>query len=452
MDSQPDIIFLVLDGLRKDRLSLYGHERQTSPNLDAFANESIVFKNAYTPGPWSLPAHTSMLTGLYPSEHGMTNVFSDESVVIPDMFDSIADKLSERGYQTGGFSNNPWLGRTSGLDDRFELFLEWDLEFSSVPDDWSLTPWENRYSKLHRLLGKLSSQPLSLLKDDFFASRTLSSTQRWLIENPNPTYMFVNLMGAHTPYYPSKAAFDAIGVERPSPLELRRMDIRILRDSIHGEGLGTTQTERIREIYDASIRNQDEALGAFLENLKSEDRYDESLIIVVADHGKTIGEFDRNADPTHYMLDVNVNVPLVIKPPHHSKSVQIEEPFELVTLYDLLTRGEYSQSWLENQTKNYAFIEDFTPHTGAKNEEVTRWRAITDGEIKYIVNGHGQEWFTRGNGPSEVIVDAPASADEYRQALDDRLDELDDTQVIDHEATAIDEDVESKLKELGYLN
>lgn len=94
MGSQPDVIFLVLDGLRKDRLSIFGHERETSPNLDAFAEEAIVFENAYTPGPWSLPAHTSMLTGLYPSEHGMMNVLSNESVVITDGRATLADALA----------------------------------------------------------------------------------------------------------------------------------------------------------------------------------------------------------------------------------------------------------------------------------------------------------------------------------------------------------------------
>lgn len=451
MAEMSSVLFIILDGTRRDRLSLFGHARETSPNLDEFTEDAIIFDNAYTPGPWSLPAHTSMLTGLYPSEHGMTNVFSNESVVIPDGMETMADTLSDRGYRTGGFSNNPWLGRTSGLDDRFDLFLEWDLEFSTAPDDWSLTTWERRHSKLHRLLAKVSGQPLALLKDDFFVSRALSSAERWLINNSDPTYAFVNLMGAHTPYYPSKAAFDSIGVDRPSPLELRRIDIQILRDSIHGEGLATTQTERIREIYDASIRTQDEALGHILDTLKSEGRYDESLIIVAADHGKTLGEFDRHGDPTHYMFDINVNVPLVVKPPNHSKTVRIEEPFELVNLYEFLADGEYSQSWLEAQTTPYAFVEDFTPHTGAKKKSVTEWRAITDGEVKYIVNNEGQEWFTRGTGPSEALVDTPDFADEFRQALDDRLNKLDEVQM-DHESTTIDGDVESQLKELGYLN
>jgi choline-sulfatase len=191
----------------------------------------------------------------------MTNVFSNELLTIPDVVDTVTDVLSEDGYRTGGFSNNPWLGQTSGLDERFDMFFEWDLHISASPDNWEPTIWEQRYSKLHKVLGKASGQPFALLKDRFFISRALSSANRWITDGPTSQFTFVNLMGAHTPYYPTKSSFKQVGVDLPSPFELRRLNMRILKDSIHGKGIATTHSDRVREVYDASIRAQDNQLG-----------------------------------------------------------------------------------------------------------------------------------------------------------------------------------------------
>lgn len=453
MTQNPPIIFIILDGTRKDRLSVYGHERETSPHLDSFAENAVVFENAYTPGPWSLPAHTSMLTGLYPSEHGMTNVFSNESIRIPERMATIADSLSDNGYRTGGFSNNPWLGQTSGLDERFDLFLEWNLQFSTMPDSWEPTKWERRHSKLHKIIGKISGQPLALLKDSFFVSRALTSAERWIREGSAESFTFVNLMGAHTPYYPSKSAFKQVDVDPPSLLELRKMDMRIMKDSLQGEGIATTHTKRIREIYDASIRSQDEVVGQFLNSLKRDSLYGKSLIIIAADHGKTLGEFDRSESPTHYVRDININIPLIIKPPHSTESLRISEPFEMVNLSDFLQQDDYSYRWLQENTTQYALIEDFVPHTGEKKQDITQWRAVTDGQRKYITDDIKNEFFMNGTGPSESLVEEFEAAGKMREAMIDRTDQLDDSlHPSDKEFEPIDEDVESQLKDLGYLN
>ncbi|MFC7071767.1 sulfatase [Halovenus rubra] len=454
MAQTPPILFVILDGVRKDRLSLYGHDRKTSINLDTIAEDAVVFENSYTPGPWSLPAHTSMLTGLHPSEHGMTNVFPGDSTVVPDSYETIAESLAERGYRTGGFSHNPWLGRTSDLHRRFDAFVEWDLEISSSPRDWKPTRKEETYSTLHTLLGKASRQPLSLLKDGFFTSRFLSSAERWIVrQEDTPTYTFINLMGAHTPYYPSKEAFRHLGLSPPSPFESRKLNMSILNDQIRGDGMGSTRTERIRELYDASIRDQDEKLGSFVDTLQESGLYDEMLIIIAADHGKTLGEFSRNETPTHYIRDVNVNVPLVVKLPGQSEQRRIKEPFELVQLMDFLREGEYTEECLESKTTQYALVEDYTPHTADEQKDVTQYRAVTDGSQKYIVDGAGNEFFMEGTGASESLVEPSENAAELKDALTARVDELDEKRdETGGQDSEMGEEVESQLKQLGYLN
>lgn len=157
----PDVLFLVLDSARRDRVSAYGHDRPTTPTLDTLTNEATVFEHAYVPAPWTLPSHCSMFTGLYPSEHGVTSAYTDQGFGLPSGVSTLAEQLTERGYHTAGFSNNPWVGQLSGLDRGFEEFVEWDLEISR-----SANPIHGRrgrlYSGLHTALGHASRQPLEI--------------------------------------------------------------------------------------------------------------------------------------------------------------------------------------------------------------------------------------------------------------------------------------------------
>ena len=83
-----------------------------------------MFEQVYPPAPRTLPSHSSMFIGVTPSEHGVTNRFFDRTPRLPDGVSTPAERLSKRGYRTAGFSNNPWVGQLTGLDRRFEEFVE----------------------------------------------------------------------------------------------------------------------------------------------------------------------------------------------------------------------------------------------------------------------------------------------------------------------------------------
>ena len=106
MKEIPDIIFIVLDTQRADRLGCYGHETAVTPHLDHFAQESILFEQAISPAQWTIPSHASMFTGLYPTTHQVTQ--SSQSLG-PDT-PHLAELLSRQGYETIGFCNNPLVG------------------------------------------------------------------------------------------------------------------------------------------------------------------------------------------------------------------------------------------------------------------------------------------------------------------------------------------------------
>ena len=124
MADRRDVLFVVLDSMRLDRVSAYGYERETTPALDRLATGATRYTRAYTAAPWTLPSHCSMFTGLFPTEHGVTNGFGDATPRLPDSVTTLTERLAEDGYRTAGFSNNPWVGQLSGLDRGFDEFVE----------------------------------------------------------------------------------------------------------------------------------------------------------------------------------------------------------------------------------------------------------------------------------------------------------------------------------------
>jgi arylsulfatase A-like enzyme len=106
MTRKPNLLFIVLDTLRRDHLGSYGYNRPTSPQLDAFASRSTLFKRAIAPAQWTVPSHASMFTGTYPQTHHVTQANSQLSGAHP----TLAEILSAADYQTVAFCNNPLVG------------------------------------------------------------------------------------------------------------------------------------------------------------------------------------------------------------------------------------------------------------------------------------------------------------------------------------------------------
>lgn len=484
----PDVLFLVLDSMRKDRVSAYGHDRPTTPTLDALSDEATVFDRAYVPAPWTLPSHCSMFTGLYPSEHGVTNGFTDQEFGLPSGVSTLAERLTEQGYHTAGFSNNPWVGQLSGLDRGFEEFVEWDLEISR--SDHPIHGRRGRlYSKLHTALGHASRQPLVLLKRRFFTERLVARATDWLAhtaDREGSTFTFLNLMEAHSPYYPPRDAFESLGLDRPSAIEARRLNVRLLANIAGSARLDWDTRDRLLEYYDASLRYLDAMVDRLLSVLEQHELYDDALVVVCADHGKTLGEYDRNGTPPHYVRDVNTSVPLLIKAPGQTSHESVQQPFELHRLFETVRTGDLDGTL--TATPPTALIEDVIPHTGRDVDPaaVTHWRMLCDGTHKYVAsvsqndlptessgeydrNGHAphqhepaneqseprrREYLLRGTGMDESVIDPESSVlDRFRSLLTERTEQLDTTIATDEPGSErLSGNVEAQLEDLGYLD
>src|SRR5688572_485714 len=117
---RPNVLLIVLDTTRRDRLSLYGYARETSPCLAALAREAAVFTQAYSTSSWTSSAHASLFTGLYPAAHHVTQ----EAWSMPEQLFTLAEAFSICGYRTAGIVGNPMVGRALGFSQGFQSFLE----------------------------------------------------------------------------------------------------------------------------------------------------------------------------------------------------------------------------------------------------------------------------------------------------------------------------------------
>ena len=160
-EGKPNILLITLDTVRADHVSCYGYERQTTPNLDAFSREGVLYKNAYATSSWTLPSHASIFTGKYPTRHGAH--FNTDSAQIAKYFESqkgqqfdmsdlntksilklsednitLAEILSERGYRTAGIIGGPFTASIFGLAQGFDYYnenfldVEKDISFSLI--------------------------------------------------------------------------------------------------------------------------------------------------------------------------------------------------------------------------------------------------------------------------------------------------------------------------------
>jgi choline-sulfatase len=395
-----------------------------------------------------------MFTGQFPSEHGITNGFTDRNLRLPDDVPTIAESLSDCGYATAGFSNNPWVGELSGLNRGFDRFVEWDLEISASRPSADHRLRDAAFSRLHGAIGRAAGQPHALLKRRFFTSNLVDRARRWTVETGDrPSFTFLNLMEAHSPYYPPKGAFRELGLDPPGVVEPRTLNARLLAYVMGKSDLSPGSRERVMEFYDASLRYQDGKLEELLSLLRSRGLFDDAMIVICADHGKTLGDYDRDATPPHYVRDINVNVPLVIKWPNQHGGERVDAPVELADLFGAIRDAGDGDTGELPAREDGALVEDHVPHTGRNAADVVRWRVLADRSKKYVRSETGEEFLLSREANETMLDAAPGDLGPYRDRLRDRVDALDaPAGAMEASEGDIGGTTEGQLRDLGYLS
>lgn len=327
-----NVLFVVLDTVRKDHLTPYGGDRATTPTLDRFADEALVYEEAVTQAPWTLPAHASMFTGRYPSGHGATQ----ESPYLPPGIGTLAEALSTAGYRSACYTSNAWITPYTRLTAGFD---EHDSFFDALPGGelpspaaalWRgltagrLRPFADRLVEL----GNVVHESLATTDRGSKTPAVLDQTREFIATTNEPWFAFVNLMDAHLPYYPPEPYRAALAptVDPDSVCQNAKAY------NAGARSISEREFESIRRLYDAELRHVDDALGRLFGWLQQFGEWEETVVIVCADHGELHGEFDLYGHE-FAVYEPLVNVPLLIKHPDLGAG-RSREPVELLDLYD----------------------------------------------------------------------------------------------------------------------
>lgn len=377
---RPNILFIVWDACRLDTAE------QNAPNLASLAEDNLWFENAITPAGYSLPAHASIMSGEYLHEHGIfsrTHQFG----ALP-----LLDRLSERAYTLYGVSANGFASPRYRFDEPFDSFYntqgqmvfpegldvhrharndtEADGQFSSDDLDYtSLLRSVFTHDHPLRSLVNVSSAAVSELARRYPAlqklphhrfsrfhefsyspsrnTRVIRSIIDREADGTDPFFLFTNYMDAHHPYAPPDRLQREFCDRTFSYRELSEIaeishPWNYLRRVQNGNSLDRDTLETLRCLYAGEVRSADEHLGKILDSLKQAGMYENTLVIVTADHGENLGETDRLGETRigHECSasDHLLRVPLVIAHPALAAAT-IDELVSIKDLSSLLTEG-----------------------------------------------------------------------------------------------------------------
>ncbi len=315
-EQRPNIVLIVIDTARADHFSCYGYGSSTTPNVDALAARGILFQNAHSVAPWTLPAHMSMFTGLPPRDHGATwAAFSEpETATTHEMLARsftpgepermLAARLKAAGYRTHGFSPNPWVSSSHGFAEGFDEFVElWRKE-------------DERQGSV-QLQGRRKGSLEEQLAQDFADSKSgaaVAGVKRVLSEHPRgqPFFLFVNFLDPHFPYDPPALFLQRFGGKQKTVYALKR---KITNELGMIAGLPLFSSADLVPLYDADLAAADHAVGELVRALESAGLFEDTLIVLTSDHGELLGENGRFSHQL-YVDEPLMHVPMILKLPH----------------------------------------------------------------------------------------------------------------------------------------
>jgi arylsulfatase A-like enzyme len=457
----PDVILITLDTVRADHLSLYGYERDTTPNLRRLAQKATVYTHAISPGDMTLSSHASIFTGVYPSWHkAHFDPDHEEGRPLDGRYPTLAEILAGKGFDTAGIiANYLYLAPGFGLDRGFSyldssgpvVFLEATKPFLLRERVRNFLtrfsqPWE--YDAMFRRAEDVNQAALAVLSRD--QAQGLKC------------FCFLNYMDAHWPYLPP-ARFatlypgyvPSIRINQYSAMEREVLTLR--------RPMAERERQHLISQYDGAIAYMDWALGKLVEQLQQRGLYDNTLIIVTADHGEAFGERAMVGHALSVYQDM-VHVPLLIKYPGESRPAVVDESVSLTDLMPtiLAVLGYPAPKHIQGRSLLKAapeagigvISETFVhPLISAWTSRFRRIeQAIFSGQLKFIQSSHDdRELYDLAQDPNEehnLFGSRPTDGFELKLVQYLRAAAADDRKQAQAQAGTASLE---KLKALGYV-
>ncbi len=343
---QPDIVFLVLDTHRADRLSCYGYPRDTTPHIDEFADQATVFERAIVPAQWTIPAHASLFTGEYPTTHMTTQIHT----TLSEDQETLAELLNRNGYATVGFCNNPLLGVVENdLDRGFEEFYNYAGAVPNHPDISKsrpkllgrlvesyirvmrriTNPIQNQFAHNNLLLRIALNPYLAAIwqRHANFKGKTVRSLRDVLgymrirrgSAPRRPLFAFINLMETHLPYWPRPRFVRKFAPyfqhDREARAFMRHYNLQHYAWMIPlTKPLSEVGNRTLNDFHDAEVAYQDYLLHRLFDHLNEPSVRDSTMVIITSDHGEGMNHHDF-VGHSLVAYDDLLRVPLIVRYP-----------------------------------------------------------------------------------------------------------------------------------------
>lgn len=420
----PSVILISVDTLRPDHLGCYGYEHKTSPSVDAFAGESMLFSRCFAQAPTTRPSCGTIVSGYYPHE---LKIF-DNSDNLPPPVVTVAERLRDEGYRTIGVVSNFVLRRGGGFEQGFDYYDDKmdDLELvRGIPE---------------RIAEKTTDMAISLLR----------------LHHRNRFFLWIHYQDPHGPYTP-RPPFDTMfagGSDGDRELSIN--------ETVSGMG-GIPSYQALDGIrsynhyvarYDGEIRYFDEHFGRLVGELKALDLYDNTLIIFTADHGEGMGEHDYYFAHGEYVYNSLVHVPLLIR--HGAKEAGIRDDF--AQLADIVPTILGAAGITTNGTLHGSDLLKGSPGGRPILSEMPGKYSIIEDGLKLVHHTEANEYFLFdiGSDPGEKnnLLDDAAYADRLSSmaaVLVERLRQDVLGNKVRRNTQRLTRDEREKLKALGYV-
>jgi arylsulfatase A-like enzyme len=427
------VVVIVIDTLRADHLGAYGGDAGTTPNLDAFAREGFLFRNAYSASSWTRPSIASILTATLPTDHRITTERKGD--VLPPRFTTMQEYFGNRGYRTGAFVTNPHYRR--GMDGDFQRFeLHGNMGAGEL------------YPRVSAFIDEIGTDPFFLLVHN---------------NDPHDSYDYREGFSKHPPESPYRRLDGLFPSHEDGP--------QISSDSPeHRSGIRRLDEEAIEEMqdnYDGEIAYLDHFIGGFLDELRRKGLLETTIVAIVADHGE---EFLDHGGYWHgaTLYDELLRVPFLLRVPG-LPGREIETRVSTVDLFptilDLLNDGERLRG--HQRGRSLVALLRGGSRSGKAILGVTAFR----GDLKYslIVGNMKLIRFAEGEviGLFDLAAD-PGERNDLSARLPERVKEIDlllqdiirgspekglppESGKASKDARAIDEETERLMRELGYV-
>jgi arylsulfatase A-like enzyme len=443
---RPHIVLIVMDTVRADRMSVYGYHRPTTPQLENFIvrnDNAVIYPLAFANSNWTLPSHTSLLTGLLPHVHGTHSRSPLSAISGWERFglnaeQTLAELLRSTNYRNAAIVSNMTIRRSPGLRRGFDLWL--GLARTESP----------------RLLGEIVRRTIfeEALLWTFPLNASAASVNDGILAffracEPGPCFVFANYMETHAPYIPPPPHAD-IFTNGSTDLPARHLPTP--NDS-------AKDLQYFSDRYDEELHGLDAGLGELFDALEARGILDSAWVVITSDHGESFGEHGVTQH-TSSLFNEQVRVPLIIKPPRGVRIEKITAPVSLIDVAATLAQIGASKSLgvgdslldasVPRKPVQMQYFGGSQTYSTVLKEAI---RAVADGHLKLIDTNNIQQIFDLENDLTEkndLFFETPFAE---RARLMRTMPPMVVPEIINDEieADSISKDQKEMLEALGYI-